>query len=226
MKCERKTFVSTLTVPTLLAAAAVAITMIPSASWSGVRGSAHDFSTTSWSMRGDLCMPCHVSHQAADNPVNALSSMSLKKTTASTSGFQLYSSPTMKAVMHEPSSASKACLSCHDGTVALNSLGGKPGNMTMKATAKIGPDLGKDHPISFRYDSDLAKKNQGLYDPAIKTVPALRGQTIQKGMLIDGNLECSSCHDVHASKGHAKTAGMLLLVNNDGSALCLTCHNK
>ncbi len=41
-------------------------------------------------------------------------------------------------------------------------------------------------------------------------------------MLIDGRMECSSCHDVHDRNGHAK----LLVKSNARSALCVTCHDK
>ena len=194
--------------------------LVPAVTRSGVRGSAHDFSASSWSARGDMCVPCHTSHipKKSSNP---LWHPKLKNTS-----YTLYSSTTMKAVVSQPSPESKICLSCHDGTTALNSFGGKPGSERIKAAARIGTDLSKDHPISFRYDSNLAKQDRGLYDPSVKTVPALGGKTITKAMLIHDNMECSSCHDVHGGRATAKTAGNLLLINNDGSALCLTCHNK
>ena len=37
-----------------------------------------------------------------------------------------------------------------------------------------------------------------------------------------GYVECASCHDVH----EPGSSNMFLQVENDGSALCTTCHNK
>jgi len=41
-------------------------------------------------------------------------------------------------------------------------------------------------------------------------------------MLIGGQVQCASCHDVHNGSGVEK----LLRKTNVASALCLTCHNK
>ncbi len=65
----------------------------------------------------------------------------------------------------------------------------------------------------------------GLYDPATKTVSSL-GKTIRDGMLVNNKVECSSCHDIHKTKGYSASSVQMLLVNNSGSALCFTCHNK
>ena len=41
-------------------------------------------------------------------------------------------------------------------------------------------------------------------------------------MLFAGQMECSSCHDVHDELGNTA----LLRKSNTQSALCLTCHDK
>jgi predicted CXXCH cytochrome family protein len=204
----------------LIAATLIGFAFVPAVTWSGVRGTAHDFSMSSWSTQGDLCVPCHTSH-VPKKSTNPLWHQKLK-----TTSYSLYRSPTMKAVVNQPSPESKICLSCHDGTAALNSFGGKPGNERVKEANRIGTDLSNDHPISFHYDSTLASQDPGIYDPAIKTVPALEGKTIAKSMLVHDSMECTSCHSVHGPDHSVKSAGGLLLINNDGSALCLTCHNK
>ena len=48
------------------------------------------------------------------------------------------------------------------------------------------------------------------------------GSTIKIDMLFGDSLECASCHDVHA----ANTFSYLLKIDNAGSDLCLTCHDK
>jgi len=132
----------------------------------------------------------------------------------------------MNATLGQPSASSKACLSCHDGTVAIDSFGGKTGTSFIGGRDKIGPNLSDDHPVSFTYDTVLATADGTLFDPSTKTVPGLGGKTIAQGMLIGGKIECSSCHDVHKSKGYSPSSAKLLIINNSGSALCLTCHNK
>lgn len=203
-------------------ALAAVCALLPLAAWPGIRGSSHDFTKTTWSTKGETCSACHTPHagktaQAAKwNPP------------ATKASFTLYKSPTLDATPQQPNPSSKACLSCHDGTVAMNSYGGKMASpeFMKKGPANLGTDLSDDHPISIRYDSALARKDGGLHDPTTKTVPSLGGQTIQRAMLVEDFLECSSCHDVHRSKGHSKTSEGLSLINNDNSALCLTCHNK
>ena len=201
---------------------AISCALAPLVARPGIKGSAHDFTKSTWSTKGETCSACHTPHAAKGTQT---AQWNARETKAS---FTLYKSPTLDASPEQPNPSSKACLSCHDGTVAMNSFGGKMANpeFMKKGPANLGTDLSDDHPISIRYDSALARKDGGLYDPTTKTVPALGGQTIQRAMLVDDHLECSSCHDVHRSKGHAKTTGALSVVNNDNSALCLTCHNK
>ena len=120
------------------------------------------------------------------------------------------------------------CLGCHDGTVALNAFGGNTGSSEFlrSGPAFLGTNLSNDHPISFIYDTKLAADDGGLYDPKVTIVPLLDGQTIQKGMLIKDEIQCTSCHDVHAVRSPASQGGGMLLLSNNGSALCLTCHRK
>lgn len=203
----------------ILVLAAVSLIAVGSA-FAAITNSIHDFKGRSWNPGGEICNVCHTPHNASSNIVplwnHAMTSVTYK----------LYSSPTLKATMVQPSSVSKACLSCHDGTVALDSFGGNVGKNFMNGEAKLGEDLSDDHPVSFTYDTALAISDGGLNDPATKTVASLGGKTIFASMLRNGKLECSSCHDVHRDKGDSVTADDLLLVNNAGSALCLTCHNK
>ena len=136
----------------------------------------------------------------------------------------------MSSAPGEPGSTSKLCLSCHDGTIALDSYGGFTGTpvgaMTAAgyASADMGNDLQNDHPIGFAYPTTTE-------DPEIKesTTTVSIGDTPVSGtianlMLDGGNVECLSCHDVHNTNAVASTK--LLLVSNTNSGLCLTCHTK
>ena len=140
-----------------------------------------------------------------------------------TETYTLYSSPTMNAQTGQPDGVSRACLSCHDGTVALDSFGGATGTNFIGGGANFGTDLTNDHPVSFTYNNSLATVDGGLYQPT--TTDSGLGGTIAADMLFGpGNdqVECASCHDVHNAAG----IGALLLKSNVGSALCLTCHAK
>lgn len=197
---------------------AIVIFMTTGSIFAAITGSPHDFKNASWNPSGQICFVCHTPHFAGDN---AIAPLWHHKTTTAT--YTLYSSPTLSATVGQPTGSSKACLSCHDGTVALDANG----LTTISNFFDLGTDLSKSHPISFTYDSALATTKRGaLFDPTTQTVAALGGQTIDEGMLINHKLECNSCHDVHKDKGDSPNSGFLLLVTNSGSALCLTCHNK
>jgi hypothetical protein len=197
-------------------------------------GSGHDFSAAGWNPGGKVCNVCHTPHKS-DTTVSDAPLWNHKLTTAT---YTLYSSPTLKAApMSQPGGTSKLCLSCHDGTVAIDSFGGATGSMMIsnaafKPTSNIGTSLADDHPIGFTYDSALATLNGSLFDPSTKSVTIgtgaqTRTATIASNMLFGGKMECSSCHDVHNtfSFNGTKGAGMVKM-DTAGSKICLACHNK
>lgn len=192
-------------------------------------GTAHDFSVapaTTWNTTGEMCVVCHTPHNSdltvSDAPLwnHAVSVVS---------DYQLYSSTTFDGTaLSQPDGSSKLCLSCHDGTVALENFGGvTTGTNFMPIARRMGDGgiaagdlvgLSNDHPISFTWNAtDL-----GLW--ATSDASGITGgTTIAADMLEGGNrMQCSSCHDVHNSNG---VAGLLVKANT-GSALCLTCHKK
>jgi predicted CXXCH cytochrome family protein len=181
-----------------------------------ILASSHDFSDEAWS-GGDKCVTCHVPH-AADASVPGAQLWNHEVTTA---GFVLYASGTLDARLGEPSGVSILCLSCHDGTVAIDHFGSVPaGTQFMTGTALLGTSLTGDHPISFAYDTALANLDGGLHNPTARASGL--GGSIDDDMLFDGQVQCASCHDPHGSSGVPK----LLRISNAGSALCLTCHDK
>jgi len=177
-------------------------------------GSEHDFSGQAWNTSGEICLPCHTPH----NALSALVPLWNHATSAST--FTLYNSVTLDATVGQPSGTSMACLSCHDGTVALDSFGGNTGSAFMSGDRMLGTDLGNDHPVSFTFDTSLATADGELFDPS--TANSGLGGTIDADLLFGGQLECATCHDPHNGSGLDK----LLRLSNAGSALCLTCHDK
>lgn len=217
----------------------------------GTAGSPHDLSQATWNTRKGVCSPCHAAHHTDDAQL-----VPLWVHRTSTATFVPYSSPTMNATVGNPSGVSLACLSCHDGTVAINqSISGQTGPTPeyIDESAQIGPDLHTTHPISFTYDSALATADGGLEDPntykigdpkttlTISTPPvpaswsgtSLTGKTISEALLTGGKMECSSCHDVHKLEGSSPSSGILLKITGSdtgsptrGSLICRTCHIK
>jgi hypothetical protein len=193
-------------------------------------GSAHDFSTEGWS-GGQICVACHTPHNANITVLDA----PLWNHALTIKTYLLYSSTTLNSVPGQPSGASKLCLSCHDGTVALDSFGGATGTSFISAQYRVGGgpnDLQDDHPISMTYDTALSTTDGGLHDPATRNVTIgsgtqTRNGTINAVMLYSGQVQCASCHDVHNTFTVAGLNGIpLLKVSKAGSAICLACHNK
>jgi predicted CXXCH cytochrome family protein len=77
--------------------------------------------------------------------------------------------------------------------------------------SNLGTDLSDDHPISFRYDSALAQRKPTLKDPAL----------VPHELKLDGNreMQCTTCHDAHNNN-----LGSFLLMHNNNSQLCMSCH--
>lgn len=190
-----------------------------------ITGSAHDFTTKNWS-GGRICIACHVAHKSDTSVTDA----PLWSHQNSTQTYTLYSSPTMNAgPLSQPSGLSKLCMSCHDGTVAVDSFGGTTGTTMISAVNNTGTTLADDHPIGFVYNTALATADGALFDPSTKSVTIGSGAQTKTGtiaslLLYNGKLECSSCHDVH----NTFTVGTSHLVKlpEAGSQICLSCHNK
>jgi predicted CXXCH cytochrome family protein len=128
-----------------------------------------------------------------------------------------------------PGSTSLLCLSCHDGSVAVNSYGNidqRPGSMStgtkmMAASYLIGKDkyLGNHHPISFDYLT-VQQNDVEIRDAA---AAMLTPTTFVEDHLFNGKMECATCHSVH-NTGNSGEA--LLWRSDQNSELCLTCHAK
>lgn len=184
-------------------------------------GSAHDFSdqtgaTDSWNNSGEQCVVCHTTHNT-DTTVAEAPLWNHEVSSGQT--YLPYVGFDMDAVTGDPDGISLLCMSCHDGSVALDSYGRPPavGTVfinTVNSAAFVGLDLRDDHPVSIIYNDALAGTDGGLFLPTATPAAAA---------LLDVNskVQCSSCHDVHDAGNDS-----LLVMPNTGSALCNTCHNK
>ena len=195
----------------LLALASFILPPRPAAAQTQVARTVHNLTPTgSGTFRvtepAGLCVFCHTPHNA--NPTRALWNRQLPAAT-----YKLYESTTLEAQLNQPTGASRLCLSCHDGVLALGNVRvGGPftfGPLTGKAV--LGTDLSDDHPISFVYDSALALKRGQLADP----------HTLPSSIRLDdtGQLQCTSCHNPHEDRNPK-----FLRVNNRFGALCTSCH--
>ena len=193
---------------------------------SQIAGTAHDFSGKSWApMDNKICGVCHTTHNAMNVPSAPLWTHQV----TSVASYTLYSSPTFDphggTTITNPGASSKLCLSCHDGTVALENFGGITTGTTYITPAYriggvTGNNLSREHPISFDYTDALAAIDGGLNPPT--TTSSGLGGTISGNMLFAGKMECASCHDVH----NKYNVNHLLRLSNVNSQLCLVCHRK
>jgi len=199
----------------------------------GVTGSPHDFGAQSWST-GKTCQPCHTPHDAVVEDANGDKvSAPLWSHTLSTATYYLtddWSDPSATPQTGEVDQNSKVCLSCHDGTVALDSFGGATGS-TPNTNSNLGTDLSDDHPIG-----DAARwwttTPSYMVDPSFRTTAGI--MPLRK--MADGSLAvgCTTCHEPH----NRKSTTHMLWVNNsvagttvdgravNGSLLCMNCHKK
>lgn len=213
-----------------------------------VKGSAHDLSisgsnTAASGLRSsdqtEICIFCHTPHSAIKNDNIPLWNKTLSPATT----YGSYTSPTFQggvngltgAATEADAGVSNLCLSCHDGTLAFNSLANpsnaRPtstfaGTGKMTGTALLGSGataLANDHPVNFTYDATLVAADGSLTTPSglgLNTVTNTNG-TVQ---LYGNKVQCASCHDPHTSADPSTKA--FLRVSMDGSKLCLVCHTK
>ncbi|MBI5182346.1 MAG: hypothetical protein HZA06_05505 [Nitrospirae bacterium] len=73
---------------------------------------------------GEVCVYCHTPHGATtDAPL-------WNRTLPATGGYTPYSSSTIDTNIGQPDGVSLACLSCHDGTIAVDAVRNAPGSGT------------------------------------------------------------------------------------------------
>ncbi|MGB8768697.1 MAG: cytochrome c3 family protein [Candidatus Korobacteraceae bacterium] len=182
----------------------------------------HDLSPGSKSpitgARPGSCSYCHAPHSGL------ATGMSLWNQTQTKATYQVYTSTTYHQKGQQPvlGSDSNLCMSCHDGTVAVgNTI--VSGQITMTGSMYLqdvlGTNLQSSHPFSLQLpikdtiDLIASLASQG------KT-----GDPLGKVKLINGNIECTSCHNVHVQA--IDTLSQNFLVRDSSKAqMCLACHD-
>lgn len=197
--------------PRTLLALCILVPMFARQVHAGVAGTAHDLSVsgpTPLSQTANACVFCHTPH-------SAVTTRALWNRDLPTATYQLYESSTLGVDLQQPTGATRLCLSCHDGTLALGAMRmhPEPGLGPLTGPAVLGTDLSDDHPVSFVYDSQTAALEPELADPATLTDPVTLDQTEQ--------MQCTTCHDPHEDR-----YPQFLVMENIYSQLCITCHRK
>jgi predicted CXXCH cytochrome family protein len=178
-----------------------------------ISGSKHDFSlATSWNPGGEICEPCHTPHNANTTIADA----PLWNHDVTEATFVVYDSPTFTGPIEQPQGPSKLCLSCHDGTIKLDSFGGDTGDTAISGPALLGTNLKDDHPVSVYWD------HKEIINVPCSNCHNVQGPDNRAVPFFNHYVECSSCHDTHNTAGNPK----LLRLPMQGSELCLHCHGK
>lgn len=182
----------------------------------------------------NLCAFCHTPH--GGNPAVPLwnRDISYQKGIVYTP----YTSSTLDASPGQPTGATKLCLSCHDGTIALGQLLRNPpvtmtdsgtkkltpeGKLSTRASGYLGNDLSGSHPLSFKVTQTLIDSNNSKGDYPLK--PLINMKSDPDGVKLDRNdeLQCTACHDPHDDSKKA-SSGVPFWRKTSFSAVCEVCH--
>ena len=183
-------------------------------------GSSHDFSALNGGSY--TCAACHAPHGG-----QTVAGAPLWSHASSTATYTMYSGTVKGTISPAPSGNSLLCLSCHDGTVAINNFGTNLGNNAgtkISAANLIGTDLTNDHPISVTYNTLLNPGLKPITNALTIGSTKTKVGTVESNMLFGAGktVECASCHDVHNT--YVGAGNFMLKV--EAAALCTTCHDK
>lgn len=176
----------------------------------------------------EICKFCHVPH----NPVAAapLWGHTLSRVAA-------YDVPPLSrtraraASAPQPDGASRLCLSCHDGTVALGDIG-RRARVTLVGAQKlergrrghIGTDLSGSHPISFVLpDDDGLATDEDRGDMGLRPLASILSEGVVH-VDAQNKVQCTTCHDPHSDRHYEQGRVPHFWVRPSVSEVCLACH--
>lgn len=225
----------------------------------------------------EICVFCHTPHGADTSAKVPLWNRALESSPGTFyTTYDTLGTSSLDGKVMDVGSVSIACLSCHDGTQAMDVVINTPGsggyvaaaaamggvtawagaNQTSGAISaglitNIGKVLTNDHPIGIQYagggyTESLTTAGSGVGDGDfnaathdtvnsndiwwVDTEATPNGtrektdmQLYTRNYLAEDQpfVECASCHDPHSSANST-----FLRISNDGSKVCLACHNK
>ncbi len=166
-----------------------------------------------------VCIFCHSSHNtSSDGPL-------WNHQTTVPGKFKTYERSTMDSKPEQPNGATKLCLSCHDGTIAVGAIRGLTtplpmqnvgisGEIPQERRSHIGTDLTGTHPVSIKFQPLMAAADQHLrwppFDPEKKV-----------GLDANGYVQCTSCHDPH---NNARSDKYPFWNKSSFDDVCNVCH--
>jgi predicted CXXCH cytochrome family protein len=191
----------------------------------------HDLSPYGTSpIKGTLsgsCLYCHAPHSGLNGTAGVAPTPLWNQKLSSVQSYTTYSSSTL---VNTPNPSpplgtdTTLCLSCHDGTVA-----GSPGALVaygrvamsgqMNAADVFGANLSAMHPVSFT----LPLKASPDLVSSLTASPPTTADSTGAVRLLNGNVECTSCHNPHVQNIDPQNPNFLVIANSS-SALCLACH--
>jgi predicted CXXCH cytochrome family protein len=110
------------------------------------------------------------------------------------------------------------CLSCHDGSVAV---GQTAAIGTLKITGTLVDVLGTKLQGSHPFSLQLPIKDAANLASTLAASHVTKDSSVA---LIGGNIECSTCHDVH-NQTRDRRSPEFLVRDNTGGQICLACHD-
>ena len=216
----------------------------------GINGSKHDMNkyTGVVETSARTCVFCHTPHNAKTSasiaPLwnRADSTFDAKSYAWQAPQNALQTAITKADALQGPT---RLCLSCHDGSIALDSH--MSGTTKLVGVAKIA-DLSITHPVGFDYvvaagkrDDIVAANTTNAFLPAqlfgtaavafdTKNLTRTGTKTIVSTLSGGTVMTCASCHEVHNTSNAVNvvnaSANYFLNAPEDGSAICLSCHIK
>jgi predicted CXXCH cytochrome family protein len=192
---------------------------VPTADVLGV----HNLSLSSGSSvysQGSLgCTFCHAPHSGlgGNTPLwnQKLSQKSYVPYSSTTDPNQGNTQPTLGIT-------SSLCLSCHDGTVGVGqsaAYGQLPTVGTMNSADSFGTTLTGSHPFSL-----VTPLKDASNLVASLTTQGKTADPTGAVKLVNGNIECTSCHDPHVQNIDKITQNFLVR-DSSGAQMCLACHD-
>jgi hypothetical protein len=174
----------------------------------------------------EVCKFCHIPHNAnAATPLwgHALSQAQYEVPDIRVGG--------VRGPAPQPDGASRLCLSCHDGTVALGDITSEPRTIPMVGGDRlrpgqrgyIGTDLSGSHPVSFVVPDGAAIVEESGSDMTLRPLSAIRadGDVALDGA---GKMQCTTCHDPHSDRYYQAGRVPRFWVKPTLEEVCLTCH--
>lgn len=226
---------------------AIALTLVTAGiAFAAVSGSKHDMTgnsgVTSFYSGTQICVFCHHPHRGATTTAtgNALlwnindDSASYTTYAKTDTMNDNYTQTTLTEATGKPQTL--LCMGCHDGSTSTNTFiagssdgggfdGGEVTNLNfVNPAANLGESLEEDHPVGFTYPAAATTGHGDLADASGDLVPTANNTY----PLFGGQMECATCHDVHAGTPDGTDSKSLdiqfMRGDTANSEICIDCH--